>query len=90
MVPSGNRIFDYIAEDSLHYARKVTQEIAVRTGVLDELPQIGKKTPEARDDNVRELTMYTYRIIYEVKGDDVEILTVIHKRRVVQPERIGR
>ena len=34
--------------------------------------------------------MYTYRIMYEGKSDEVGILTVIHKRRVVQPERIGR
>jgi len=29
------RIFDYIAHDSEHYARKVTQEIAAKTGVLE-------------------------------------------------------
>ena len=34
--------------------------------------------------------MYTHCIICEVMGDDVEILDVIQKRRVVQPERIGR
>ena len=34
--------------------------------------------------------MYTHCITCEVMGDDVEILDVIQKRRVVQPERIGR
>ena len=30
-------IFEYIAHDSHHYARKVTQEIMDKTGVLNEL-----------------------------------------------------
>jgi len=32
-------IFEYIAHDSHHYARKVTQEIMDKTGVLNELPR---------------------------------------------------
>ena len=83
------RIFDYIAQDSTHYARKVTQEIAGKTGILEEVPRIGKPTPEARDARVRELSVYTYRIIYEVNDDDgVRILTVVHKRRAMQPDSI--
>ena len=53
------RIFDYIAQDSPHYARKVTQEIAAKTGVLNEPPRIGKMTPEVGDDDIRELSIYT-------------------------------
>ncbi len=35
-------IHDYIAHDSSHYAKKVTQEIREKTDILDDLPQIGK------------------------------------------------
>ena len=49
------RIFDYIAQDSPHYARKVTREIAAKTGVLNEPPRIGKMMPEVGDDDIREL-----------------------------------
>ena len=48
-------IFEYIAHDSHHYARKVTQEIMDKTGVLNELPRIGRAVPEIGDDSVREL-----------------------------------
>ena len=58
--------------------------------MVKELTRIGKKTPEARDDDVRELSMYTCRIICGVEGEDAEILTDIKKRRVVLPERIGK
>ena len=52
-------IFEYIAHDSHHYAKKVTQEIVDKTGVLHELPRVGRAVPEVGDDNVRELSLYT-------------------------------
>ena len=85
------RIFDYIAQDSPHYARKVTQEIAARTGVLNELPRIGKMTPEVGDDHIRELSIYTYRVLYEIQDDGaVEILAIVHKRRAMKSEDVER
>ncbi|PPD45227.1 MAG: hypothetical protein CTY16_10465 [Methylobacter sp.] len=44
-------------------------------------PYQGRKVSELNEDNIRELAIYSYRIIYEVKTDDVEILSVIYKRR---------
>ena len=85
------RIFDYIAQDSPHCAKKVTREIAARTGVLNELPRIGKMTPEVGDDDIRELSICTYRILYEIQDNGaVEILAVIHKRRTMKTEDIER
>ncbi len=46
---------------------------------------------ELNEDAVRELGLYSYRILYEIKPDDlVEMLAVIHKRRHVEPEDIPR
>ena len=59
-------IFDYIAHDSHHYAKKVMQEIVDKTAVLHELPRIGRAVPEVGDASVRELSLYTYRITYEI------------------------
>ena len=85
------RIFDYIAQDAPHYARKVTEDIAARTGILDELPRIGKMTPEVGDEDLRELSIYTYRIVYQIQDNDaVEILAVVHKRRAIRTEDIAR
>ena len=52
------------------------------------LPRIGKVVDELKDDKIRELPIYTYRIIYEVSTDDVFILAVVHKRQDLQPEAI--
>ena len=81
-------IHDFIAHDSLHYAKKVTQDIAAKTDVLNELPHMGKMVPELGNDAIRELSLYSYRILYEIKAPDVIVLAVIHKRRDFQPEMI--
>lgn len=81
-------IFEYIAHDSHHYAKKVTQEIVDKTAVLNELPRIGRAVPEVGDDSVRELSLYTYRIIYEISSPDVYILAVAHKRRALKSQDV--
>jgi len=37
--------------------------------------------PEVRDEKVRELSLYSYRIIYEIKDQGVFVLAVVHKRK---------
>ena len=74
-------IHDFIAHDSRHYAKKVTQDIREKADILDQLPKLGKTVPEIRDENVRELTLYSYRIIDEIKDQGVFVLAVAHKRR---------
>ena len=79
-------IHDFIAEDSKHYARKVAQEIREKTDKLDELPNIGKIVPEVGKLEVRELQIYSYRIMYEIINEQPYVLAVIHKRRDFSPE----
>lgn len=83
-------IHDFIAHDSRHYAKKVTLDIAARTDVLSELPRMGRVVPELGNEAIRELTLYSYRILYEIKDHGVFVLAVIHKRRDLQPEMIER
>ncbi|MBF0471739.1 MAG: type II toxin-antitoxin system RelE/ParE family toxin [Gammaproteobacteria bacterium] len=83
-------IHDFIAHDSRHYAKKVTQDIREKTDVLDNLPKVGKKVPELNVEAVRELSLYSYRIIYEIKSQGVFVLAVVHKRRDLQAGDIGR
>lgn len=79
-------IHDFIAEDSKHYAKKVTQDIVDKTLRLSELPRIGKRVPEIGDENIRELHRYSYRILYEIKADHNYVLAVVHKQQDFQPE----
>jgi len=84
-------IHDYVAQDSPLYARRVSEALVKRTIDLDELPRKGRRVPELNEDTVRELGLYSYRILYEIKSDHlIEVLAVIHKRQHMEPEDILR
>jgi toxin ParE1/3/4 len=77
-------IADYIAADSPAYAGVVLKNIVNQTRILARFPQAGRKVPEFDDENVRELVVYSYRIIYRLQPDEVLIAAVIHGKRVLQ------
>ena len=52
-------IYDYIAQDSPLYAKRVSEELIKRTIGLDEFPRKGRKVPELNTDSVRELHLDT-------------------------------
>jgi toxin ParE1/3/4 len=72
------------------YAKKVTHEIVAKTDVLDELPRMGRVVPELGKDNVRELSLYSYRILYEIEEPDIVVLALIHKRQDLWLQMIER
>lgn len=79
-------IHDYIARDSKRYAIRVTQEILNKTNTLIEFPVLGRTVPEIGEENVREIGLYSYRIVYEVMPNTIYIHGIIHKRRNLKPE----
>ncbi len=74
-------IYDYIARDSKYYAQKVSQDIVDKSEKLEYFPEIGRVVPEIEDTNIRELFIYSYRLIYEVIPEGVQILALIHGKR---------
>jgi plasmid stabilization system protein ParE len=72
------KVHDYIAEDSKYYALKVSQEFVVKSEALSNFPEMGRVVPEIGNPNIRELIIYSYRLIYEVSSSRVEILAIIH------------
>jgi len=75
------QIHDYIARDSKYYAKKVIQEIVDKSERLNDFPKMGRVVPEVGDENVRELFVYSYRLIYQVSDSVVKVLTVVHNKR---------
>lgn len=74
-------IHDYIARDSKFYAKKVSLEIVEKSEKLNIFPEIGRIVPEIGDPKIRELIIYSYRLIYEVFPNKVEILALIHGKK---------
>ena len=81
-------IYDYIAQDSPFYAKRVSEALVNKTLVLDKLPRLGRIVPELNEENIREIPLYSYRILYEIKPNHIDVLALIHKRRNLQPEEI--
>jgi len=83
-------IYQYIAHDSKRYATRVVQDIAEKVEVLRELPKLGRMVPEIGEESVREIGLYSYRIMYELVGETVYINGVIHQRRHFKPKDLQR
>ncbi len=74
-------VYDYIARDSKFYAKKVSREIVEKSEQLNSFPEVGRIVPEIGDPNIRELLIYSYRLIYEIFPNKIEILALIHGKR---------
>jgi|SRR5688572_3629156 plasmid stabilization system protein ParE len=73
----------YIAQDSEAYASAVVRKIFVMARTLSESPKRGRVVPEFGDEAIREIFVYSYRIIYRISVDDITIGTVIHGKRLL-------
>lgn len=82
-------VHDYIAQNSSRYAQGLVDRITRKTEQLSAMPHLGAEVPEYKDATIRELSEQSYRIIYRVRGDQVEILSVVHAARQLPPEIPG-
>jgi len=74
-------IASYIAADSPAYASIVLKRIVHLSKTLTRFPRSGRKVPEFENENIRELLVYSYRVIYRIEGSEVTIAAVIHGKR---------
>jgi len=77
------KIQEYIARDSVYYARKFTEDAFNSTERLTLFPKSGRIVPEYGNPNIREIGHSTYRLIYELVDDGVYVLAVVHGRRLL-------
>jgi plasmid stabilization system protein ParE len=77
-------ISSYIATDSPAYAGIVLKKIIGQTRILEQFPRAGRKVPEFDDEDIRELVVYEYRIIYRLQPERVLVAAVIHGKQILQ------
>ena len=75
------QIHDFIALDSKYYAKEVVDNILNLADELNTFPSRGRVVPERNQPSLRELFLYSYRIIYRIDEHDIFILTVLHGKR---------
>src|SRR4051794_38763113 len=70
-----------IAHDSFQAAVAFVTDVFPAVDVLELFLRSGRIVPEHKLDDVRELFVQVYRMIYRVTDDEVEVLTVQHGAR---------
>jgi plasmid stabilization system protein ParE len=60
------------------------------TGRLAGHPRSGRVVPELGQDLVREVLLGSYRIIYRLLDDEVQIITIHHGARLLDPGILDR
>jgi len=71
-------IYTYIAQDSPTYALLTVDRITRKSQQIGTFPMSGRRVPEYDADQIREVFEGSYRIIYHIKSDQVDVIAVIH------------
>jgi addiction module RelE/StbE family toxin len=79
-----DQIAAYIAKDSPYHAQRVVEQIIEKSRSLDQFPERGRVVPEIGNPALREVFVYSYRMIYEVTERQVHVLSVIHGARLME------
>jgi len=77
-------ICEYISKDSEYYARVFAQGVINAVERLPIFPESGRIVPEYNQKDLRELIFQNYRIVYRIKSDAVEIVTITHGARLLE------
>jgi toxin ParE1/3/4 len=71
-------IYQYIAQDSPAYGKRMVDRLTRRSQQIAEFPLSGRMVPEYEMTQIREVIEGPYRIIYYIKPDQIDVLAVIH------------
>jgi len=71
-------IYAYIAPDSPEYAVRMVDRLTRRSQQVACFPRSGRRVPEYDTDQIREVVEGSYRIIYVIKSDQIDVIAVIH------------
>ena len=81
-------IADFIAQDSPHYASLFVLDVLQAVERMNQFREMGRIVPETNSPDIRELLLGNYRIVYRLKFDTPEILTIYHGSRLLDPTRL--
>ena len=71
-------IHDFIKRDAPFYAAQTVDKLTRRIEQLTDHPRSGRIVPKYDDENLRELIVRPYRLIYRIKPDRIDIIAVFH------------
>jgi plasmid stabilization system protein ParE len=78
----------FIARDSPQLAAAFADRVLRATDRLANYPSSGRSVPELGIENIREIIVGSYRLIYRIRQDGVNLLTVHHGARFLDTAKI--
>jgi len=79
-------IYEYISKDSPLYAQRMVDRLTQRSEQIATFPWSGRKVLEYEAENIREVIEESYRIIYRIKPNQLDVLAVIHSSQLLSLE----
>ena len=76
-------IATYIEKDSPVYAKSVVSKFFEKAEILKDFIELGRMVPELNDINIREIFVYSYRLIYKINENTVLFVAVVHGKRLL-------
>lgn len=83
-------IWGFIARDVPSFAELFVDRVFEAVERLADFPLSGRVVPELARQDVREVLLGSYRIVYRVDEDVISIATVFHMARLFGPEHLPR
>lgn len=82
---------DYIALDHVPTAIEWAESVFDLCQKLSDQPESGRIVPEFKRPEIRELIHGNYRLIYELKTNQIDMLTIWHTRQMLpdDPHKVG-
>lgn len=74
-------ILEFVATTSPRGAELIAARVLEAADSLAEFPERGRPVPELRSTRARELFVFSYRLMYIVDGDCVQIVALLHGAR---------
>ena len=78
----------FIARDTPQIAATFADRVVTAADRLETHPRLGRVVPEFGIEDIREILVGSYRVIYRVREDEVHILTVHHGARLLDASKI--
>ena len=82
-------IGEYIGRDNRLAALNWLDRIRERAGVITLHPLAGRVVPEFGREDIREVLLRSYRIVYLISDDTIDVLTVFEGHRLLESDSIS-
>ncbi|AKV67878.1 Similar to Q10Z72_TRIEI GUN4-like [Microcystis aeruginosa PCC 9432] len=77
-------IYNYISQNSPQYAQRLVERLTRRSEQIANFPFSGRLVPEFETEQIREVIEGSYRIIYYIKPEQIDVIAVLHAARNIE------